>query len=815
MAPISEFGFNEGAGLTAGDSSGNGYSLTASSAVTSWTTGKDGSGATQMFTGVFGPSFTLASWTVMFWLKINTLPADTAGILYQAEGSVGNVFYLTLDSTGTLLNWTNAAPVYSTSTIPTGTWVHVAVTWGNLGTTIYLDGVADTTGGAGVGITFDSGHDWYIASDDSRYPNGFDGVLDDLRLFDGQLSQGEVASWMNTPSSIYTTDRCESGIANAGGGAGTTYSPGGNEPNMAFDNNIASNWLRVRTGGNVPPVWLQYDFGIGYERKIARYTITTTSDTEAHDPMSWTLLASNTGVFGGEEVMVDSQTDGQLPSARGTTKTFDCSNPPSTAYRFYRLVVAEQKNTGIVSAMTIAEMEMMELAANSTGPLPTPQVGGNTELPLPISSYNFAEQSGTTTADRTGNGYTLTTSGSGWVGVDEDNMVGAKEDFNGKLGPNVLQQEWTVMAWVKWNAMAVPYMAIVSNSSSFYLELWGSGSRIECWSGVSGHPSSGEGIVPSGTWAHVAATRRADGTSIVFVNGEPVVTGKGNAANFGVGTWYIGGANSPSYVLDGAVSNVYVFDSALSSIEIRAWMNVYPIAPPMTLLAAYGFNEADGSALIKDYSGNEVTATAYGVSFANGPLPGTRAVAFAGTGQYVHIPRAATEPDSVGVTVMCWAKGPVDMDYIVKPRGNNSTRMGIGPNWRARWKDDLHYTDSGSGVDTSQWHHYCVSEADDRWLVFIDGQYYDGGSRSVDPGTPAPWENYPWCIGDTLGTGLGDSKSGQTVAEVRIFKGYIGWQWQIDYWMNTPVSPQGRKVHLAGRTRALKLGNSEKLFKSP
>lgn len=432
-----------------------------------------------------------------------------------------------------------------------------------------------------------------------------------------------------------------------------------------------------------------------------------------------------------------------------------------------------------------------------------------------LAEYDFNENIGTTTADLSGNGHTLTTSGSGWVSGGYESSYSGKADFSGVVGPNVLQQNWTVMAWVRWNAMAVPYMAILSNGTNFYLELWRDGTSIECYSGIANHPSSGPNFVPNATWTHIAATRQSDGTSIVYVNGVPVATGIGGAANFGAGTWYVGGANSSSYVLDGSVDALRVFDEAFDSDLIRAWMHTPYGRQPPTLLAAYAFNEADGSTVIADYSGNNIAATASGVSFADGPLQGTRAVAFTNTGQSVQIPRAGTEPSTLGVTAMCWGKGPVDMDYLVKPRAvGGSTRMGVGPNWRARWKDDLHFTDNYSGVDDSQWHHYCVIDANDEWVILIDGTYYDGGGRAFTDATPAVWEDFPWIIGDVSVAALGNSQNGQMVADVRIFQGAMYAESQVQYYMNTPVAPRGRKFRLGGKPRPLKLGNIEKPLKS-
>lgn len=819
MALRLAYSFDEGSGSEFNESSG-GPSGTIPSG-SSFTAGKNGSALVASNDNPAGqitgsPIINSGTWsavTFMAWIKRASegdalavfAGGDMAGLKFAAGGSQIACWQKTESS------YYEFSPI--SHGVASGEWMHVAWTWSATDEIVrlFVDG-SEVASNALSGTTLMGD----ISSIDLGGVTIWTGAnpfcaIDDFRVFDEALGESDIQSWMSTPVSQYTPDRCEGGVPNSGGGAGTTYSPGGNEPNMAFDNNPNSDWLRVRSGGNIPPVWLQYDFGIGYERKIARYTITTCSDTEAHDPMTWTLLASNTGVFGGEEVVIDSQTDGQLPSGRGQKKVFDCASPPSTAYRVYRLVITEQKNTGIVSATTLGEMEMMELLSDSTGPLPTPQIGGNTELPTPISEYAFFEGSGTTAEDTTGNGYDLTTSGGGWVNESPwGAWGGASEGFSGVVGPNQLQEEWTVMAWVKRGVVTGSYDAILSNSSDFYFELWRGGESVECYAGVSGAPSTGPNIIPQDTWTHVAATRRADGTASVFVNGIAYVAGMANAMNFGAGTWYIAGsAGNPAYTLDGIVSTLRVFDTSLTAIEIQAWMNTGPLTKPPTLLAAYAFNEPAGSNSIRDYSTNNVTATASGVAFTNGPLTDTRAISFSGGGQYVYIPRDATEPATQGVTVMCWAKGPVSMDYIVKPRGNNSTRMGIGPNWRARWKDDLHFTDGGSGVDTSQWHHYCVVDTDDQWVVFIDGVVHSFGGRSLDPDSPAPWENYPWCIGDTLGTGLGDSQAGQTVAEVRIFRGGMYSERQVLYYMNTPICPVGRSFELGGVRRPVRLGTDE------
>lgn len=447
-----------------------------------------------------------------------------------------------------------------------------------------------------------------------------------------------------------------------------------------------------------------------------------------------------------------------------------------------------------------------------------------------ISEYDFNENNGSSTAaDLTGNGYNLSVVGSPFTASGHNGNAArggtSTNRIEGPVGPNTLFQDWTVMAWVKLDGYTDPYRAVIADGNNFYLEFtsYAGGLRLECYSGTAYWPNGPTGYTTTtglGVWMHVAVTRSAgtdyfgDGPSKVYVNGVEVASGNGRAYNFANPGFEVGSVgNGAGYNLNGTVDDLRLFDEALTESQIVAWMNTAARAKPPILLAAYAFNESSGATTTADYSGNSITANISGASFTDGALPETRAVMFTGTSQYVSIPRVGTEPASTGVTAMLWGKGPVDMCYLVKPRGGNSTRSGIGPNWRARWKDDLHFTDSGSSVDTNIWHHYCVVDTDTQWVIYIDGLPFDGNDRSLNPNTSGIWEDFPWRIGETAGTGLGDSQPGQMVSDVRIFQGEMT-QAAVQSWMNTPVSPPGRKFRIGSVTKPLKLGNVEKFFGS-
>jgi regulation of enolase protein 1 (concanavalin A-like superfamily) len=97
----------------------------------------------------------------------------------------------------------------------TNTWYHIAVVFDDAGNTmtIYLDGVVDRLLTVTQGMAA-STHDWYIGADTPNAGRYFNGLIDDLRLYDSALSQADVLNVMagrgpaqSTASSPVPADR--------------------------------------------------------------------------------------------------------------------------------------------------------------------------------------------------------------------------------------------------------------------------------------------------------------------------------------------------------------------------------------------------------------------------------------------------------------------------------------------------------------------------------------------------------------------------------------------------------------------------------
>ena len=191
---IAAWGFNEGNGTVAGDGSGSGNAGSVSGAA--WTTqGRFGNalvfdGATSRVTGpsiTLGPAFTLMAWVLN--------PTRTA---YETMITVGESrdFYL---GSGKPTLWTGNADFPFGGAITDGVWHHVAVVSDGATLLAYLDGtpwgtlrtvaLGAVSGPLQVGA-------WIWAGGNADY---FAGTIDEVRVYNRALAQGEIETVMNLP----------------------------------------------------------------------------------------------------------------------------------------------------------------------------------------------------------------------------------------------------------------------------------------------------------------------------------------------------------------------------------------------------------------------------------------------------------------------------------------------------------------------------------------------------------------------------------------------------------------------------------------
>jgi hypothetical protein len=185
---------------------------------------------------------------------------------------------------------------------------------------------------------------------------------------------------------LYTLDFLSVTTNVAYGGGATSarqeYSFGSEIPSSAFDKNTSTKWLGDTVTGTF---WLQYDFG-SIAWKLASYTICTGNDAPERDPKTWTIQASNTGSFTGEQTVLDTVIDGQLPDAREECKNFTCSTQ-SIPYRYIRMVITSTKD----STPTLCQMSELYLNADSSLTAPTNFTVDNNGVLTWISGYNSDE----------------------------------------------------------------------------------------------------------------------------------------------------------------------------------------------------------------------------------------------------------------------------------------------------------------------------------------------------------------------------------------------------------------------------------------
>lgn len=208
MTLLSEYGFNEGTGATAADSSGNSRQLTATNSTSAWSaSGRVKSGATGAssagFFGAVGPSASLTDFTVMAWVYISSNPSGH----YQIISSHSQNFWFEIGGSGGTRHldvFLNVSNVISTGEIALNTWTHVAVvaSSGGGGTVgLYINASLDGSGSGGQFATKDFGQVCNVGyADNAGVPYDYiDGVVDDLRVFDAALTQNEILLHMGTP----------------------------------------------------------------------------------------------------------------------------------------------------------------------------------------------------------------------------------------------------------------------------------------------------------------------------------------------------------------------------------------------------------------------------------------------------------------------------------------------------------------------------------------------------------------------------------------------------------------------------------------
>ena len=196
---VGAWSFDEGSGTSTADTSGNGITGTIVGAI--WGQGQQGSAllfaeTDYVETGHAGITGT-GSRTCAAWIK--TIEADRT-ILSWGLNTTGNKWRIRLDATGGLRVEVNGGFHFGQAFLADDEWHHTAVVLEDDGTPdvsetrIYVDGLPETARGI-QGTAIDTDPTGEIRIGLSPYhTSGFIGLIDEVRVYDRALSDGEVRS---------------------------------------------------------------------------------------------------------------------------------------------------------------------------------------------------------------------------------------------------------------------------------------------------------------------------------------------------------------------------------------------------------------------------------------------------------------------------------------------------------------------------------------------------------------------------------------------------------------------------------------------
>ncbi|HKX42952.1 MAG TPA: LamG-like jellyroll fold domain-containing protein [Burkholderiaceae bacterium] len=194
-------------GTTADDASGNGVTGTLTGSA-SWGDGRTGGSHALLLDGKSGylalssgAVANLGDFTIAVWVYWNAV--STNARVFDFGSSDIAYMMLTPRDAGGVLRFSVSGTTYfgdqsitATSALPTGRWVHVAVTLSGTQGTLYVDGAAVGSSASIALAPFQLGNttqNWLGRSQYSADPY-FNGRLQDLRLYSGALTAAQVAA---------------------------------------------------------------------------------------------------------------------------------------------------------------------------------------------------------------------------------------------------------------------------------------------------------------------------------------------------------------------------------------------------------------------------------------------------------------------------------------------------------------------------------------------------------------------------------------------------------------------------------------------
>ncbi len=622
---VAAYSFDEGAGTTVGDLSGNGNTGTVNGA--SWGVGRFGQalsfdGTNDRVTIPDSNSLDLTTgMTMEAWVRPTTLGTAWKTVLFKhRNANTTNMMYVLYANRNTsvpnaeITNGTAVRAANGTTQLPLNAWSHLAATYDGAILRLYVNatqvGTIATAGAIGVS----TGDLWIGAN--NVWPEWFAGSIDEVRIFRTARTAGEIATDMNTsvgvpdteppttPGNLQKTGSTATSISVSWtastdnvGVAGYRVFRGTTEVGTTTNTNFTVGSLSCGSAHDISVE--AYDFG---NRASPRATVNaSTSDCDTTNPVVSVTAPAAGAILSGSDVTLSASAsdndavagvqflvDGAPLGAEDTTapysiswNTFTVSNNP------YAITARARDASG-----NLQTSAPVNVTVNNTGPPPSPGL---------VAAYSFDEGTGNGASDLSGTGnHGTLVNGPTWTG----GRFGKALSFDGvddrvaipDANSLDLTTGMTLEAWVRPSAaMGTTWRTVLfkhrnTNATNMMYVLYANRNTsvpvAEITNGTAVRAANGTAQVPAGTWTHLAATY--DGAILrLFVNGaEASQFATGGSIAVSNGDLWIGSNNVWGERFSGLIDEIRVYNRPLTASEITTDMNrsvgVPDTEPPST-----------------------------------------------------------------------------------------------------------------------------------------------------------------------------------------------------------------------------------------
>jgi hypothetical protein len=605
---VAAYSFDEGSGSSAADASGNGNAGTVNGAA--WAASGKNAGALS-FDGVNdrvdvpdAPELDLStSMTLSAWVRPDTLGGYRTALLKESSSYLTYALYAGTTSSNRPAIEANRGELIGGTAPPLNAWTHIAGTYAGGTLRIYVNGV-QVAAKATTQVMPNSTNPLYIGGN-SRWGEYFDGLIDDVRVYNRALSAAEIATdrdtpvgtaapppppqdttpptvGMTAPANGATVSGAVQVTANAADDVGVSgvqfkldgQNLGGEDTSPPY----TASWNTAQVANGNHELTAVARDAVGNNATATKVTVNVQNDVTP-PTVGITAPASGATVSGTSVQVTANASDNvgvsgvQFKRGGQNLGNEDTSPPYATTW----------DTTGLANGNHTLTAVARDAAGNNTTSTTVTVNVQNTAPPPPppgglVAAYSFNEGSGLTVRDSSGRGNTGSILGSAaWTATGRNGGALLFDGVNDRVDvPDSssldLAQGMTLEAWVRPASLGGYRTALIKETLTYLSYALYAGTTNSNRPAVEANRGElfGTSAAPLSTWTHIAGTY--DGTTLrMYVNGTQVSTKATtqlmpNSAN----PLYIGGNAGWGEYFNGTIDDVRVYNRALSATEIQA-----------------------------------------------------------------------------------------------------------------------------------------------------------------------------------------------------------------------------------------------------